>query len=108
MISEYSGRPAESGAASIACSKAVGDLRLGVLGDADPLLRAVVLAIVTSPGTALLGVWTSLPMLGGSTAILIAAELSTVRLSGLLLAVRVNRELAARCRGDTAEPADEE
>jgi hypothetical protein len=46
MISEYSGRPAESGVASIACSKAVGDLRLGVLGDADPVLRTVALAIV--------------------------------------------------------------
>src|ERR1035441_1870331 len=47
-------------------------------------------------------------MLGGSTAILIAAELSTVRLSGLLLAIGANRELAARCREYTPEPSDKD
>src|SRR5664279_4636235 len=59
-----------------------------------------------APGFA--GVWTTLLMLGGSTAILIAAEQSTVRLSGLLLAVRVNRELAAPYREHTPEPSDKD
>ena len=43
-------------------------------------LRRAILPASDCPLPALLGVWTSLPMLGGSTAILIAAELSTVRL----------------------------
>jgi hypothetical protein len=37
--------PAESGAASIACSEGLGGLRLGVLGNAEPLHRALALAI---------------------------------------------------------------
>jgi hypothetical protein len=44
---------ADSGAASAACSEGLGGLRLGVLDDADPLLRAVALAIVTCQRTAL-------------------------------------------------------
>src|ERR1039458_10840924 len=37
---------------------------------------------------------------------LIATEQSTVRLSGLLLAIGANRELAAPCREDRPEPYD--
>src|SRR5471030_3049888 len=46
-------------------------------------------------------------MSGSQPRSLIAAEQSTVRLSGLLLAVVANRELAAPCREHTPEPSDE-
>ena len=44
---------ADSGAASPACSEGLGGPRLGVPDDAAPLLRAVALAIVSCPRTAL-------------------------------------------------------
>src|SRR6266480_4399936 len=44
---------AESGAASIACSEGLGGLRLRVQGHAEPVHRAVALAIVACPRSAL-------------------------------------------------------